>query len=77
MCQVQKLLTCQGHAGASSWGFVHLSEDQGDLGLSIELNDRGLLHFVVQIVALTGPLSNTSEHGVTTMGLGDVVLKPR
>jgi len=60
--------TCTG-----SRGLVHLTKDQGDLGLAIKLNDRGLLHFVVQIVALTGALADTSEDGVTTVGLGDVV----
>jgi hypothetical protein len=29
---------------------------------------------VVQIVTLTGTLTDTAEHGVTTVGLGDVVL---
>lgn len=33
----------------------------------------GLLHLVVQIVALTGTLSDTSEDRVTTMCLGNVV----
>lgn len=65
--------TSQGNTGTSSWGLVHLTEHQGDLGLAVELNDRGLLHFVVQIVTLTGTLADTSENGVTTVGLGDVV----
>jgi hypothetical protein len=29
---------------------------------------------VVQIVTLTGTLTDTTENGVTTVGLGDVVL---
>jgi hypothetical protein len=37
------------------------------------LDDTGLLHFVVQIVTLTSTLSDTSEHRVTTVGLGNVV----
>lgn len=53
--------------------YVHLSEDQSHLGLALELNDLGLLHFVVQIVTLTSTLSDTSEDRVTTVGLGDVV----
>lgn len=68
--------TSQGNTGTGSWGLVHLTEHQGDLGLAIELNDTGLLHFVVQIVTLTGTLADTSEHGVTTVGLGNVVLYP-
>ena len=63
----------QGDTGTSSRGLVHLTKDKGDLGLAIELNDRSLLHFVVQIVTLTGTLADTSEDGVTTVGLGDVV----
>jgi hypothetical protein len=63
----------QGDTGTGTGGLVHLAEDQSDLGLAVELNDGGLLHFVVQIVALTGTLADTSEDGVTTVGLGDVV----
>lgn len=65
----------KGDTGTGSRGLVHLTEDQRHLGLAIKLNDGGLLHFVVQIVTLTGPLTDTSEDGVTTVGLGDVVDK--
>lgn len=65
--------TSKSDTGTSSGGLVHLTEDQGDLGLAIKLNDGCLLHFVVQIVTLTGTLTDTSEDGVTTVGLGDVV----
>jgi peptide chain release factor 1 len=67
--------TGKGDTGTSSRGLVHLTEDQGDLGLAIKLNDGSLLHFVVQIVTLTSSLTDTSEDGVTTVGLGDVVDK--
>jgi hypothetical protein len=50
-----------------------LTEDQGYLGLAIKLNNLGLLHFVVQIVTFTGTLADTSEDGVTTVSLGNVV----
>jgi hypothetical protein len=53
--------------------YVHLSEDQSHLRLALELDDLGLLHLVVQIVTLTSTLSDTSEDGITTVGLGDVV----
>jgi hypothetical protein len=66
--------TSKSNTGTSSRWLVHLTEHQGDLGLAIELNDRGLLHFVVQIVTLTGSLSDPSEHGETTVGFGDIVL---
>lgn len=63
----------KGDTGTGSRGLVHLTEDKGDLGLAIQLNDGGLLHLVVQIVTLTGTLADTGEDGVTTVGLGDVV----
>jgi hypothetical protein len=67
-------LPSQSNTSTSPRGFVHLTEHQRDLGFAVELNDRSLLHFVVQIVTLTGSLSHTSEDRVTTVGLGDVVL---
>jgi hypothetical protein len=65
--------TSKGDTGTGSRGLVHLTEHQGDLGLAIKLNDGGLLHFVVQIVTLTGTLTDTSEDRVTTVSLGNVV----
>lgn len=64
----------QGNTSTSSWGFVHLTEYQSDLRLAIKLNDGCFLHFVVQIVTLTGTLTDTCEDRVTTMGFGNVVL---
>merc|ERR1712210_369467 len=55
-------------------GLVHLSVHQGDLGgLVLEGDDTTLNHLVVQIVALPGPLADTSEHRETTVSLGNVV----
>jgi hypothetical protein len=65
--------TSKSNTSTGSRGLVHLTENQGDLGFTIQLNDGSLLHFVVQIVTLTGSLSDTSEDGVTTVCLGDVV----
>lgn len=65
--------TSQSDTGTGSRGLVHLTEDQGDLGLAIQLNDGCLLHFMVQIVTLTGALADTGEDRVTTVGFGDVV----
>lgn len=65
--------TSKGDTGTGTWGLVHLTEDKGDLGLAIKLNDGGLLHLVVQIVTLTGSLTDTGEDGVTTVSLSDVV----
>jgi hypothetical protein len=67
--------TSKGDTGAGSRGLVHLTEDKGDLGLALEVDDTGLLHFVVQIVTLTSTLADTAEHGVTTVSLSDVVLE--
>lgn len=67
--------TGQGNTGTGTGGLVHLTEHKGDLGVTLKLDDTGLLHLVVQIVTLTGTLTDTTEHGVTTVGLGDVVLK--
>lgn len=51
-----------------------MTEHQSDLGFAFELDDGSFLHFVVQIIALTGTLTHASEHRVTTVSLGDVVL---
>lgn len=67
--------TSKGNTSAGSRGLVHLTEDKGDLGLALEVDDTSLLHFVVQVVTLTSTLADTAEHGVTTVGLGDVVLE--
>jgi hypothetical protein len=67
--------TGKGDTGTGTRGLVHLTEDKCDLGLAIKLNDGGLLHFVVQIVTLTGTLTYTGEDGETTVGLGNVVLR--
>ena len=65
----------QSHTSTSTRRLVHLTEHQGDLRLAIKLNDGCLLHFVVQIVTLTGTLADTGEDRITTMGLGNVVLR--
>jgi hypothetical protein len=66
--------TSESDTGTSSRGLVHLTEDKGDLGLALKVDDTSLLHFVVQIVTLTSTLADTAEHGVTTVSLSDVVL---
>ena len=60
--------------GTGTRGLVHLTEDESDLGVTLELDDTGLDHFVVEIVTLTSTLADTAEHGETTVSLGDVVL---
>jgi len=70
----KRTYSSEGDTGTGSWWLVHLTEDKGDLGLAIKLDDTSLLHFVVQIVTLTSSLTDTGEDGETTVGLGDVVL---
>ena len=67
--------TSKGDTSAGSRGLVHLTEDERHLGLALEVDDTSLLHLVVQVVTLTSTLTDTTEHGVTTVGLGDVVLE--
>ena len=72
--QMEGILTSKSDTSTGTRGLVHLTEDEGDLGVTVKLNDGSLLHLVVQIVTLTGTLTDTSEDGETTVGLGDVVL---
>jgi len=48
---------------------------QRDLGLRevLLVDDASLGHFVVEIVALAGALTDAGEHGETAVRLGDVV----
>jgi hypothetical protein len=62
--------------GTGAWGLVHLTVDKGYLGgLVLQGDDTALNHLVVEIVTLTGPLSDSGEDGVATMSLGNVVDK--
>ena len=74
-CKRKEDVPGQGHTSTSSWRLVHLTKHQSNLGLAIELNDTSFLHFVVEIVALTGALADSGEDGVTAVCLGDVVLE--
>ena len=72
--------TGQGHTGTGSGGLVHLTVHQGSLGAGnglagglVHLDHTTLNHLVVKIVTLTGALTDTGEHGVTTVVHGDVV----
>ena len=51
--------TSQSDTGTGSRGLVHLAEHQGDLGVTLEVDDTSLNHLVVQVVTLTGTLTNT------------------
>jgi peptide chain release factor 1 len=65
--------TSKSDTGTSTRGFVHLTEDKSALGVTVELDDTGFNHFVVQIVTLTSTFTDTTENGVTTVSLGNVV----
>mmetsp|Transcript_32120 Transcript_32120/g.39833 ORF Transcript_32120/g.39833 Transcript_32120/m.39833 type:complete len:335 (-) Transcript_32120:156-1160(-) len=68
--------TSEADTGSGTRGLVHLTVHKGGLGAgAIGLDDTGLDHFVVKIVALTGALADTGEHGETTVKFGDVVDK--
>lgn len=51
--------TSERNTGTGTRGLVHLTEDKSDLGVTLEVDDTGLNHFVVQIVTLTGTLTDT------------------
>jgi hypothetical protein len=49
----------KGHTSTSARRLVHLTEDKGDLGFTLKVNDTGFNHFVIQIVTLTGTFTDT------------------
>ncbi len=67
----------QRHALAGARRLVHLAIDQRHLaafgGALAELDDAGVDHFVIQVVAFAGALTHASEHRHAAMRLGDVV----
>ena len=64
---------CHGKSGLSdthtgSWWLVHLSEYHGRL-----IDNAGFFHLIVEVITLTGTLSNTGKYGVSTVLRCDVV----
>ena len=51
--------TGKGDTGTGTRGLVHLTEDKSDLGVTFKVDDTGLNHLVVEIVTLTGTLTDT------------------
>jgi len=51
--------TGQSDTGTGTGGLVHLTEDESDLGVTLEVDDTGLNHFVVQVVTLTSAFTDT------------------
>src|SRR6266550_1126953 len=50
--------TGQSNTGTGTRGLVHLTKNESDLGVTLEFDDTGLNHFVVQVVTLTGTLAD-------------------
>merc|ERR1711881_64380 len=60
--------------GTGAWGLVHLSVDKGDLGgFVLQGDDTALNHLIVEIITLASSLSYSSEYGVTSVSLGNIV----
>ena len=47
------------NTGTGTRGLVHLTEDESDLGVTLEVDDTSLNQFVVKIVTLTSTLTDT------------------
>ena len=62
-------------ARAGTRRLVHLAVDQRHLGLGqvLDVDDAGLDHLVVEVVALAGALADAGEHRDAAVHLGDVV----
>ena len=63
------------HAHTSAGGLVHLAVAEGHLRLGkvVSVDHAGFLEFLVEVVALTGAFTHTTEHRHTAVLLGDVV----
>ncbi len=61
-------------ASASAGWFIHLAVDKAGFGEdAIAVGEFGFGHFVPEVVAFAGTLTDASENGVTAVMLGDVV----
>src|SRR5205085_10288472 len=61
----------QADAGPRAGRLVHLAVDERRLrALAIQVDDPGLHHLVIKVVALAGALADTGEHRVAAMRLG-------
>ncbi len=67
--------TRQRHAQTGAGWFVHLAVNEGDFRFReiVLLDDVGLGHFVVKIVALARPLADAGEDRHTAVQFGNVV----
>jgi hypothetical protein len=51
--------TSKSYTGTGTWGLVHLSEDESNLGIAFEIDDTSFDHFMVQVVTLTRAFTDT------------------
>eukprot|EP00056_Hartaetosiga_gracilis_P017347 m.7005 g.7005 ORF g.7005 m.7005 type:complete len:506 (+) comp5634_c0_seq1:128-1645(+) len=66
--------TSEGNTGTCTWGLVHLTVHKGHLGvITFKINHTTFNHLMVQIVTLTGALTNTSKHRETRVLLCNIV----
>jgi len=49
----------KGNTGTGTRGLVHLTKYKSDLGVTLEVDNTGLYHFVVKIVTLTSTFTDT------------------
>ena len=65
----------KGHAQAGAGRLVHLAIDERDFGFAqvLLVDDAGLGHFMVEIVAFAGALAHAGEDGIAAVQFGDVV----
>jgi len=51
--------TGKGDTGTGTRRLVHLTEDKGDLGITLEIDNTSLNHFMVQIITLASAFTDT------------------
>ncbi len=78
MCLVTEILrlrqTGQSHAGAGSGRFVHLAVNQNRFGVpAFQIDNAGVNHFMIKIVAFTGTFANAGKNGITAVPFGNIV----
>ena len=74
--------TSQSDTSTGTRGFVHLTEDQGYLRVTLQVDDAGFNHFVVQVVTHAGTLTDAwleyerNEHVKKAANLPQKIEKP-
>ena len=67
--------TGQRHAQTVAGRLVHLAVHHGHFGFAqvLQVHHAGVGHLVIEVIAFTGTLAHTSEHGQAAVRFGDVV----